>query len=68
MVDLPLRNSLVLLYRETCHLAFPLTGAGAGSCTALATSYIYPRDLDARGLITLLSCYDVDIVQRGQLP
>jgi hypothetical protein len=62
------RHLGVTEYGLRCHLAFPLAGAEVGACTTLVTGYVYPSDLDATGLITLLLHNDADIVQRGQLP
>jgi hypothetical protein len=66
----PLQRDIVFLrrylriakYDMRYRLAFLLTRAGAGARTALAASYVYPKDLDALGLVTPLPRYDVDII------
>jgi hypothetical protein len=43
----------------------PSEPSGIVDVTALAAGYIYPRDLDALGLVTPLPHCDVDIIQHG---
>jgi hypothetical protein len=50
---------------EAGPLAFPLAGVRAGARATLVTDYICPRDLHAPRLVTPLSHYNVDVIQRG---